>query len=154
LSRGIRSLATCRDGSGIVEMAVCLPFIVGLIIPLTDLGMGAYTQMQLINATQAGAEYAAASGFNSTANVKAAINSATALSTITFPVDPYQSCACVTGTTVGPSLGTPPCAQGCGSGTVGTFITVQTAVQYTPLFNYPLISSPLTLTSAAIIRIK
>jgi hypothetical protein len=142
-----------RKGTSAVELALCLPLLAGMVVPLTDIGMGAYTQMQVTNAAQAGAEYAGVVGFNS-ANIVSAVTNATSLSGVTASPAPAQSCNCVSGTTVGPSLGTPPCAQACASGKVGTFITVSAQATYTTLFDYPGISSPLTITAQSVIRIK
>lgn len=151
--RTLRRFVRNRSGTSAVELALCLPLLAGMIIPLTDLGMGAYTQMQVANAAQAGAEYAGAVGFSS-ANIVSAVTNATSLPGVTATPAPSQSCNCVTGTTVGASLGTPPCAQICASGKVGTFVTVSAQATYTTLFDYPAISSPLTLTAQSVIRIK
>lgn len=151
--RALRRFLRDRAGTSAVELGLCLPLVAGMIIPLTDLGMGAYTQMQVVNAAQAGAEYAGTSGFNS-ANITNAVTNATSLPGVSATPAPAQSCNCVTGTTVGPSLGTPPCAQTCTSGTVGTFVTVGAQATYTTLFNYPGISSPMTLSAQTVIRIK
>jgi Flp pilus assembly protein TadG len=152
--RTLLSFARNRKGTSAVELALCLPLLAGLVVPLTDLGMGAYTQMQVGNAAQAGAEYAGVVGFNST-NIASAVTNATSLPGVTATPTPSQSCNCVTATgTVGPSQGTPPCAQTCASGKIGTFVTVSAQATYTTLFDYPGISSPLTITAQSVIRIK
>jgi Flp pilus assembly protein TadG len=152
----LKSIARDRTGTSAIELGLCLPLVAGMIIPLTDLGMGAYTQMQVTNAAQAGAEFAAANGFNGT-NITTVVANATSLGgAVTATPSPSQSCSCVSGAVISAAApaGGPPCTQTCPSGTVGTFVTVSAQASYTPLFNYPGIGSPLTLTSQAVIRIK
>ncbi len=170
LIRAVGRLGRAREGTSAVELAICLPLIAGFIIPIIDLGMGAYTQMQVANAAQAGAEYAAVRGFNVT-NIVNAVGGATNLSGIepnpsqgTPSPAPTQSCSCVnvnvihgvTTTTIDPATpaSSPPCSQTCPQGNVGIFVTVTAQASYTTLFDYPGISSPLTLTSQSIIRVK
>ncbi len=156
-------LARDRVGTSTIELAICVPLLAAMIIPVTDLGMAAYTQMQVANAAQAGADYAAATPVFNAANVIATIASDTNLPNIqpnpgqgaSPSPAPAQSCNCVTGTTIGPSLGSPPCGQSCTNGTVGTFVTVTAQVTYTTLFDYtPVLPNSLTLSSQAMVRIK
>lgn len=157
LFRLIKHLARDCAGTSTVELAICLPLIAGLIIPVTDLGMGAYTQMQVESAAQAGAEYAAknaAIAFNST-SVQNAVTNATGLAGVQATPAPAQSCNCITGTAIGSSLGTPPCSQTCANGTVGTYVTVGAQATYTTLFDYsPVIPHSLTLSAQTMVRIK
>ena len=163
LPTALRSLWRGREGMAAVELGLFLPMFTAMLIILTDVGMGAYTQMQLYDAAQAGAEYAGAVGFNA-ANIETAVQSATSLSGITFPttgpnpVNPAQTCECLgTGGTLSAATpaGGPPCTQTCpNGGTVGTYVTITAQTQYTMLFNYPGLSNPLTLTAQAMIRIK
>jgi len=152
----VRRAIADRRGTSAIELALCMPVIVGMIIPMADLGMGAYLQMQVQNAAQAGAEYAGRSGFN-VSGIETAAQAATGLGNgITFPSAPSQSCSCISGTNVvaaTPASG-PPCTQSCGSGSVGTYVTVSTQYLYTTLFPYPALPSPVTLTAQATIRIK
>ncbi len=153
--RRLRSFWRNREGTSAIELALTLPVIAAMIVPLTDLGMGAYTKMQVVNAAQAGAEYAAAKGasnYNAT-NISTAVTSATGLSGITATPAPAESCGCVSGTTIS-NLGAPPCSTSCASGTDGTFVTVSAQANYTPLFPYPGIASPVTLTATSVVRIQ
>ena len=153
LTRSIKRLIAARDGTAVVEMALVLPMIVGMIIGMTDLGMGAYTEMQVQNAAQAGAEYATRVGYNSV-GITAAVTNATSLSGVTANPVPSQSCGCAQGTTVTLFNTVPPCAQVCPSGTVGTYVTVNAQASFTTLFSYPGLSSPMTLTASSVVRIK
>jgi Flp pilus assembly protein TadG len=48
-----------RRGAAAVEFAMVAPFLLGLLLPIADVGAYVYTSMQLQLASQAGAEYAA-----------------------------------------------------------------------------------------------
>jgi Flp pilus assembly protein TadG len=150
--RLLRAFALDCDGISAIELAICLPLMVGMILPMVDLGMGAYTKMELVNAAQAGAQYAAKNGFNAT-NIGTAVTSATSMSGVSANPAPAESCGCVSGTTI-TNVGTPPCSGSCASGTVGTFVTVNAQVSYSTLFPYPGIASPVTLSAQSMIRIQ
>jgi Flp pilus assembly protein TadG len=138
------------EGAVSVELGVTLSLITALIIPMVDIGVGAYTQMQVQNAAQAGAEYAAANGWSSSA-VTTAVTSATGLSSISASPAPAESCGCITSG----SITTATCGSTCGDGdAAGTYVTVAAQAQYSTLFNYPGITSPMTMTAQSTIRIK
>lgn len=162
LVRGIQRFIRNRAGTSAIELAFCMPLIAGMIVPLTDLGMGAYTQMQVINAAQAGAEYAAQMGLAgySPTNIGYAVANATGLSGVTVPAaSPVtESCGCVDATSnaITNITGTPPCSSSsCPSGSVGTFVTVTAQATYTTLFDYtPVLPNAVTLTAQSVVRIK
>jgi Flp pilus assembly protein TadG len=148
----MRALTRSRDGTSAIELAIILPIIVAMIVPLTDLGMGAYAKMQVQNAAEAGAEYAAKNGFNA-ANIGTAVTSATSMSGLSANPAPSQSCACVSGTTI-TNTTAPPCSTGCASGSEGVFVTVNAQASYTLLFPYPGITSPVALNATSVVRIQ
>ena len=153
--RFLRALRRDRNGTSAIELALVLPLIAGMIVPLADLGMGAYTKMQVQNAAQAGADYAllnAASTFDA-GTIGTAVTSATSLSGLTADPAPTESCACVSGTTITDTTA-PPCSTGCASGTEGIYVTVNAQAAYTPLFPYPTIPSTVTFTGTSQVRIK
>jgi len=167
LRERLKGVAQSREGSALVELGILLPIIAGMAVPLVDLGMGAYSQMQLQNAVQAGAGTALTQGFNPntiTASVNAnvtAAGSATpgSMSGLTI-APPTQQCGCVTSsdtivfsTTQSPPTCNPPCPTG-GIGTTGTYATVSATATYTPLFPYPVIGNSVNLSAQAIVRIQ
>ncbi|MGH9553424.1 MAG: TadE/TadG family type IV pilus assembly protein [Terriglobales bacterium] len=149
---GLRGLFrnNCR-GTAAVEFGLIVPMLVAMLAPLVDLGVAAYTKMQVQNASQAGAEYAAVHGWNTTA-IQTAVTSATTLSGISASPAPSESCGCVSGTTI--------TAVTCGATCVAsgraaaTFITVNAQAQYSTMLPYPGLSSPLTFNAQSKIRIK
>ena len=77
--RLIAGLARAREGNAAVEFSIAAPVLVIIFVPLIDIGMGIYQQMQVQDAAQAGTQYAMAHGWNSSA-IQSAVTSATALS--------------------------------------------------------------------------
>src|SRR5690242_10532055 len=59
------SLVRCRAGTSVVEFAVATPVLLGLLVPLADLGIAYSRQIRLSQAAQAGAQYAIAHPWNS-----------------------------------------------------------------------------------------
>jgi len=155
--RGLGAFWKERKATSAIELALILPVIAAIIVPLTDLGMAAYTKMEVQNAAQAGADYAlknAQSGFNST-NISTAVTSATGLSGVSASPAPSESCACVGGTpAVITNTTAPPCVTGCGSGNEGVYVSVSAQASYTPLFPYPTIPSAITFNATSTVRIQ
>lgn len=152
IARCVASTLARREGASAVEFAVAAPVLVGLLVPLVDLGMGLYQQVEVKTAAQAGAEYALlhAPAFDGTA-ISSAVTSATGLSGISSSPTPAQSCGCPSGTGI-TSVG---CGTTCASGqTAGTYVTVNAQSQYTPLISYVALSGTVTLTGQSMVRIK
>jgi Flp pilus assembly protein TadG len=142
-------LQDCRAVSA-VEFAVTAPLLIGMLIPLVDLGMGIAKNTQLHNAAQAGAQYALANGWDSTA-IQNAVTNATKLSPIEALPAPSQSCGCPTGTTVTAVSCGSVCSDGANA---GTYVTVNARSSYTPVIPYPMLGSPVILVATSIVRIN
>jgi Flp pilus assembly protein TadG len=147
-------LATWRERGGVsaVEFAVAAPVLVALLIPLVDLGIALYEQVEVNTAAQAGADYALlkAPAFNSTA-ISSAVTGATGFSAISSNPAPSQSCGCPS--TTGITAAT--CGAVCGTGqSAGTYVTVNAQASYTPMISYAGLSGTITLSSQSTVRIK
>jgi Flp pilus assembly protein TadG len=141
-----------RDRSGIaaVELGLIASMLVGILIPMFDLGMGAYQKMRVQDAAEAGAQYALEHGFSVGAITSAAQN-ATALG-VGVTVNPTQACNCITAGSIGAGVA---CGSACADGsTSGTYVTVGTQTSYSLLVSYPGLTNPMTLTGTAVVRIK
>ncbi len=66
MSRTLRRLRDARSGAAAVEFALVAPFLLGLMVPLADLGAYIYDYMEIQLAAQAGGEYAARHGWDPT----------------------------------------------------------------------------------------
>ena len=177
----IRQLAsTLRDKRGVatVELALVSTLVVGMMLPLFDIGMGYYVRTQTHTAAEAGAEYAFIhgwSGTNSTvqSNMTAAVTSATNLSVSASPA-PSLSCGCVNGTTINAVTMTGsyqegdcanafpdsnnPTSHNCPSPNnqvpAGAYVTVNAQASYTPLFHYLGMGSTITFTATSVVRVE
>jgi Flp pilus assembly protein TadG len=160
-----RRLAGDRSGAAAVELALVLPMLAGILLPMADLGIGAYDKMRVQDAAAAGAQYALEHGFTSSA-ITTAVQDATSLgSNVTLSPAAVQACYCTNSGAMAPppsdtTAPSPPCTSGaCSDGsTPGTYVTVSTTYSYAPIaaFSVPglTIPSSITLTGAAVVRIN
>jgi Flp pilus assembly protein TadG len=153
-----RRLRLERTGAAAVELALVAPMLVGIVLPMVDLAMGAYNKMRVQDAAEAGAQYALASGYNATSVASAAQN-ATVLGT-GVTVTSQSACYCIVNGAIPNTTST--CGAACSDGsTAGTYVTVATQSTYTPLIMsqwltkaIPGMTNPMTLSGKAIVRIN
>jgi Flp pilus assembly protein TadG len=141
-------------GASAVEFALVLPILVGMLIPLVDLGFGFYAQMRVQNSAQAGAQYAIIHGWNNGANITAietAVTNATTLASVTASPTPSQACGCASGTSISPIDCNSTCPNGA---TPGSYVTVNAQASYSPLIPYPIIGNSVTLSAQSTVRIQ
>ena len=140
-----------RDTSAVsaVEFALLAPALIAIPIPVLDIGLGLYAQMQVKEAAQAGAEYALIHSSYDASQIQAAATSATPLSL--GSVNSSQSCGCPSGNSIVlGSCGT--CPNGANS---GTYVSVSVSATYTPpIAAPPVIQSSYALTSTSLLRIQ
>lgn len=147
--RRIASLVRAREANAAVEFSIAAPLLAIIFVPLIDIGMGVYQQMQVQDAAQAGAQYAMAHGWNSS-SIQSAITGATTLSVSASPA-PSKTCGCPAGSSVSAAS----CGSTCSDGqTAGTYVTVGAQATYAPLLPYPLLGSSVTLSAQATARIQ
>lgn len=139
-----------RTAAAALEFAIAAPLMVALVIPMVDLGAGFQQRMQVQDAAQAGAQYALAHGWDSTA-IQNAVTSAATLSGIQALPAPATSCGCPQGT----SITAATCGGTCASGlAAGTYVTVNAQASYSPLIPYPMFGQSVTLSAQATVRIQ
>jgi Flp pilus assembly protein TadG len=151
----LKTMLAASDGVAAVEFAVFVPVLLALLVPLCDLGMGLSAKLQVWEAAQAGAQYALANGFASSA-IENAVTGATSLSSISASPAPAESCGCPTGSAVAAANpAVPPCTGTCPGGELsGTYVTVTATAVYYPLIPYPALGSSVTLTATSFVRIQ
>lgn len=139
-----------RRAVSAVEFAILAPALIALPVPIVDLGMGLYAQMELQNAAQAGAQYAllhTSSGQFASAPVQSAAAAATPLA-ITTNVS--QSCGCPNGNLIIPG----PCNNTCPDGeAIKTYVTITAHATYSPLVSYPVLGNSVALSAQSLVRI-
>ena len=117
-------------GNALIEFAIIAPLLVVMCIYVIDFGFFSLRQMELNHATQVGAQYAIAHGYNSTSISSAVTNDAngTSFTISTTPTSRFCGCPSSTGVT---QLAT--CTEGStcsGSAVAGTYVTVSTQATY------------------------
>ena|SRR5215469_5305999 len=148
-----RAFVSDRDGirgASAIEFAVVAPVMALASICTIDVGMGLYRNLQVENAAQIGAQYAALHGFNATA-ISNAITNATSYSGVTASPAPTEFCGCAS--TSGISVAT--CGSQCSGGVVaGTYITASAQSTYTTLLPYPIVPNSYALSAQSTLRIQ
>jgi Flp pilus assembly protein TadG len=153
MRRSVRRLAflvRAERGNAAIEFALATPILLGLLVPVADLGIAFTQQIQVQQAAQAGAQYALLHGWNSS-SISSAVTAATNLPGVSAAPAPTQSCGCPTGTTIAAAA----CASACANGeTAGTYVFVNAQSAYNPVLPYSVLGSGVTLTAQATVRIQ
>jgi Flp pilus assembly protein TadG len=152
LRRGIL-LVRSHDGTSVVEFALATPVLLGLLVPLVDLGMAYSQQIQVEQAAQAGALYASVHPWNSGSvnAISNAVAAAGARPGIAASPPPSQVCGCPSGTAVLSYS----CNSTCPNGqTAGYYVIVNAQLPYTPALPYSVLGDALTLTAQTTVRIR
>ena len=140
LRRACKHVIAWRDadeGASAVEFGIIAPVLAAVLVPLIDLGLAFYQQMQVDDAAQAGAQYAMAHGWNTSA-IQSAVTGATALATVSATPAPARSC----GST-------------CDDGqSARTYVTVSAQATYTTLIPYPTIGNSVVLSAQSTVRVQ
>jgi Flp pilus assembly protein TadG len=146
------ALARCRAGTAVVEFALAAPVLLGLLVPLVDLGIAYSRQIRLSQAAQAGAQYAIAHPWNSNSvtDISNAVTAAGALRGIAASPAPAQVCGCANGSAVLSYS----CNSTCPNGqTAGFYVVVNAQVPYTTVLPYSVLGNAVTLSAQTTVRI-
>ena len=153
LRRACKHVIAWRDadeGASAVEFGIIAPVLAAVLVPLIDLGLAFYQQMQVDDAAQAGAQYAMAHGWNTSA-IQSAVTGATALATVSATPAPARSCGCPSGTAVAAA----DCGSTCDDGqSARTYVTVSAQATYTTLIPYPTIGNSVVLSAQSTVRVQ
>lgn len=155
----------CRSESGTaaIEFGLFIPVLLILLMGTAELGLIMYEGMQVNNAVEAGALYAATNGFNSAAITTAVTNASvlpTGLNTLAATPAPTQFCGCPAATGISnsgaPAAGSCTAYAACADGTTpGLYVQVNASLAHTVLITAPTSwGIPATLTAQATIRIN
>jgi len=143
-------LARAERGNAAIEFALATPILLGLLVPVADLGIAFTQQIQVQQAAQAGAQYALLHGYSSSA-ISNAVTAATNLPGVSAAPAPSQSCGCPTGTAIASAA----CSSTCSNGeTAGTYVYVNAQSSYNPVLPYSVLGSGVTLTAQATVRVQ
>jgi len=139
-------LTTTEQGSSLVEVAVVLPMLLLILIGVVDLGRYFYLANEVAGAAHSGAMYGSQHASDTTNMVNAAKLDAPNVSGLV--VNATWGCKCSDGTNPSVSCtATPSCSTN-----VVYYSTVKATANYSALFPWQGIPSPLTLTSSVTMR--
>lgn len=139
-----------RRGNAAIEFAIAAPLLLGIVAGMVDVGFGLYEAMQVQNAAEAGALYAARYGWNQM-GIVAAVTGSTNTTGITATPAPTQFCGCPSVNGVTP-VG---CAVTCaGGGAPGVYVQVSAALSHAQIVPYASFGVPATLTGQSLIRVQ
>jgi Flp pilus assembly protein TadG len=143
--------AKADGGAAAIEFAIVGAVLCLLVVATGDIGMGFYSYMQVRNSAQAGAEYAAVHGYNSSA-ISSAVTSATSVTGMTASPAPAQFCGCASGS----SVNSVTCGTICASNnmTAGTYVTASASRTYSTLISYPMFPASYQQTATSTVRIQ
>ena len=146
-----------ESGQSLVEVALLLPFLVLMMLGVIELGRYAYIGILVGNAARAGAAYGIESLPQSvdTVNISLAAqndfqNNGQNGLTVTSSV----SCGCDSGGSVTSSACTGAGSGSCASGHWVVIVSVTASGTFNSLFNYPGISSSITISRTSSMRVR
>lgn len=140
-----------RDGTAAIEFALACPFLLVLILGLVELGFGAYQEMQVEDAAEAGALYAAINGFNAAGISAAVVNAVGPDSGVTASPAPVEFCGCPAAA----GITAVACSSTCSNGDApGEYVQVYAALPHQTILSYPGLPLPATLTGQSIVRLN
>ena len=148
------------EGAAIVEATIIAPILVGMSVYTADFGLLFYTNMQVQNAAQAGAQWAIANRIFNSTNMQTAATNATTLSGIT--ITPSQFCGCSVNASGNPGVA-PLAAGSCtsapgatcnASGVEGNYVSVTATKSYNSFVPFGLIASTYNISATTTARIQ
>lgn len=138
------------SGATAIEFALTGTILAIMLICTIDLGMGFYRKMQVQNAAQIGAQYAAGHEFDQAA-IENAIASATGYPSIVASPVPTKFCGCPSNAGVTNVACNATCPGGVAA---GTYVVVSTRVTYTTILPYPILPDTFIFASQSTVRIQ
>jgi Flp pilus assembly protein TadG len=92
------ALVCGESGTSAVEFALAAPVVIGLLVPVADLGMAFSQQIKVQQSAAAGAQYALFHAWNSSsaATIANVVTGASTLTSVTASPAPSQFCGCPT----------------------------------------------------------
>jgi hypothetical protein len=149
-ARRLAFLMRAEHGNSAIEFALAAPILIGLLVPVADLGMAFSQQIKVQQAAQAGAQYALLHGYDSS-KISNAVTAATTLASVSAAPAPTTSYGCPTGTAIAAATIGSTCADG---ETAGSYVFVNAQSAYTPTLPYSVLGSGVTLTAQAAVRVQ
>ncbi|HWK95894.1 MAG TPA: TadE/TadG family type IV pilus assembly protein [Pseudolabrys sp.] len=146
-----RRIATNRSGTAAIEFGLTIPLLLILLMGVVELTFAIYEAMQVYDAVEAGALYAAQNGWSSS-GISTAVTSATSATGLTATPAPSQFWGCPSEsgiTTVASSS-----VKCSGNTNPGQYVQVNATLNHSTILPYPALSLPTSFTATSTIRIN
>jgi len=141
-----------EKGTAAIEFGLAIPLLLTLLMGVVELGFAMYEAMQVFNAAEAGAVYAAKNGWDA-AGISAAVTNATTTTTgITATPAPEHFWGCPSdGGIVAVASSSVQCA---GGDPPGEYARVGASLDHSTILPYPGFSLPTTFTGTSVVRLN
>jgi len=149
--RIVRGIFVSRSGTAAIEFGLTIPLLLILLMGVVELAFAIYEAMQVYDAVEAGALYAAQNGW-SASGISTAVTSATSATGLTATPAPSQFWGCPGEagiTTVASSS-----IKCTGNINPGQYIQVNATLNHATILPYPGLSLPTSFTATSVIRIN
>ncbi|MDE2183979.1 MAG: pilus assembly protein [Alphaproteobacteria bacterium] len=144
----MRAFVVCTSGAAAIEFAIIGSVLVMLLVCGVDFGLAFYSDMQVQASAEAGAQYAALHGYNSSAVSTAAVD---ATPTMGISATSSEFCGCASGSGVSSAICQTTCSDGT---TAGIYVSVTASRAYSTLLSYPMVPASYSQTSTSTVRIQ
>jgi Flp pilus assembly protein TadG len=145
-----KKLRRAEAGTAALEFGLAAPLLLIMLMGLVELGSTMYQTMQVYNAVEAGALYAAKNGYDAAAISTAVVN-ATGTPGISATPAPVEFCGC-------PDSGgivETACNATCNDGKpAGQYVRISAALTRVTILPYPALGLPETLTAQSVVRLN
>ena len=149
-SNSHRSIRFATSGTAAIEFGIAAPLLLILIAGVAEVGYAAYQAMQVQNAVEAGALYAAKYGWDSS-RISTAVLSATGATGITASPSPAQFCGCPSVGGIAAVLCTSTCVDG---SSPGQYVQINATATRQSLIPSGGLALPATFTARSIVRLN
>jgi Flp pilus assembly protein TadG len=152
IATGRRGVSPMRSTAGAValEFGLAAPLLAILAVGIAEIGFAAYQAMQVQNAVEAGALYAAENGWNAT-SIASAVTGASSLAGISASPAPTEFCGCPSATGIASIACTSTCTSG---NSPGQYVQVNATLTRRSLIPNSGLPLPATFTAQSVVRLN
>lgn len=154
MARAVKNELTGRRGelgSAAIEFGLAVPLLLTLLMGVVELGFAMYEAMQVFNAVEAGAIFAAKNGWDAT-GIAAAVTNATSTTGITATPAPQHFWGCPSDSGI---VAVASSSVQCAGGTSpGEYVRVSASLDHSTILPYPGLSLPATFTANSVVRLN
>lgn len=137
-------------GTAAIEFGLAVPLLLMILMGVVELGYAMYESMQVYNAVEAGALYAAKNGYDAD-GISAAVANATGTPGITATPAPVSFCGCPDASGIVETA----CNATCNDGKPpGQYVRISAALAHQTILPYPGLPLPTTLTAQSVVRLN